>query len=137
MSVFCNAQGTESNAAWGATGLLWLSGFDVPRGGPGNASDQGCQEDIVAKRVVRVAVCGSKNPSLTELVGPEDRLDIAGFFAFGRRKNLGVWPNFLDDVKFVHRGFVIGWNGLGDRVVFIEDGDRIVALVFVMTARDP
>ena len=130
-------KGLKSNAAWGATGLLWLSGLDVPRGGPGNASDQGGQEDFVAKRVVRVAVGGSKNPRLTELVGPEDRLDIAGFFAFGRRQDLGVWPDFFDDVKFVHRGFVIGRNGLGDRVVFIEDGDRIVALVFVMTACDP
>ena len=121
----------------GATVALVLfchSCLDIPGGGPGNASDEGRQKDLVAERVIRVAVGGSENPSLTELVGPEDRLNFAGFFAFARREDLGVWPNFFHDVELIHCGFVIGRDGLGNRVVFVQNSDRIAALVLVMAA---
>jgi hypothetical protein len=81
-----------------------------------------------------MAVGGSEHPSFSELVGPEDGLSFPGFFTLGGRENLGVGPDFFDDVQFVHRGFVVGWKVLHHWVVFDSHCDRVLALVFVVAA---
>jgi len=102
--------------------------------GPDDATNQGFQEDWVGEGVVGVPISCSKDPSFAVLVGPEYRLHLSRLFALSRREDLGVGPNFFDDVEFVHRRLVIGREILHRRVIFFGNRNRILTLMLVMAA---
>jgi len=105
--------------------------------GPDDAANQGFQEDWVGEGVVGVSVGCSKDPSFAILVGPEDRLHLSCLFTLGRCEDFGIGPNFLNDVKFVHRRLVISREVLHRRVIFFGNRNRILALMLVVAVGDP
>ena len=83
-----------------------------------------------------MTISRSEHSGFPELIRPEHRLRLTAAFAlrFGQYGCIG--PDLLDDIEFVFGRFVAVREPLHDWVVFRDDVDRIVALMFVVFAGD-